>query len=188
MPIHLPPISRRRFLASTIAAAAAAALGRRGLAADDAVKIDPNRFALLSDTHLAADVKAKKGEVAMFDNFEKVRADVLAGTSRPAAVLVNGDLAYNVGTPGDYGVVVDALRPIRAAGAAGDLADELKRPLPRPQIAALEAQISIDHADHRQVGKVVALGDDLRADKNVDLVVRHPLDDRAHFGAGLGGV
>ena len=50
MPIQLPPISRRRFLAGSLAAGAGMLLPRR-LLADD-VPVDPNRFALLADTHV----------------------------------------------------------------------------------------------------------------------------------------
>src|SRR5688500_10462411 len=52
MPIHLPPISRRRFLAGSLAAAAATVIGRRGWAAASA-KIDASRVALWSATHLS---------------------------------------------------------------------------------------------------------------------------------------
>ena len=49
MPIYLPPISRRRFLAGSVATAAGLLLADRLLAAH--IPIDPHRFALLSDVH-----------------------------------------------------------------------------------------------------------------------------------------
>ena len=68
-----------------------------------------------------------------------------------------------------------------APGAPGDLRDLLEGALGRAQVAAFEAEIGIDHADQRQVGEMIALGDQLRADDHVD---------RACFGLGdeLGGL
>ncbi|HEX8911611.1 MAG TPA: metallophosphoesterase [Humisphaera sp.] len=118
MPITLPPISRRRFLASSLAAAAGGVLGRRAWADGGAGRrVDPNRFALISDTHVAADPKAANKGVTMFDTLTKVRADVLAfGETRPAFALVNGDLAFNEGKPADYRTFLDAVRPLQEAG------------------------------------------------------------------------
>ena len=53
MPIHLQPISRRQFLVRSLAGGAALALSPSLLAA--AKRTDPNSWALLADTHLAAD-------------------------------------------------------------------------------------------------------------------------------------
>jgi Icc protein len=131
VPIHLPPISRRRFLAGSLAAAAACAAGRRGWAADLAAAappgtgpagaLDPSRVAFLSDIHLSADRAKVNRDVCMFEHLEKARADVLAGGAAgggrlPGLAFVNGDLAFNAGLPGDYEVVVAALRPLREAG------------------------------------------------------------------------
>src|SRR5690349_15273546 len=75
MPITLPPlrslpaISRRRFLAGSLAAGAGLLLRRPLLAADETVQsvpVDPHRFALLSDTHIAADPKVAARGVNMF--------------------------------------------------------------------------------------------------------------------------
>ena len=51
MPISLPPIDRRGFLAGSAAAGASALLGRSAAAADR--KADPHRFALFADTHVS---------------------------------------------------------------------------------------------------------------------------------------
>ena len=60
------------------------------------------------------------------------------------------------------------------AGAARHLVQELIGALGRAQVAALEAEIGIDHADQGQHGEMVALGDDLGADQQVDLMLLHP--------------
>ncbi len=58
-----------------------------------------------------------------------------------------------------------------AAGAAGDLAQELEGALGGARVAVGEAEIGVDHADQRHVGEVVALGDELRADDDVGLAI-----------------
>jgi hypothetical protein len=75
-----------------------------------------------------------------------------------------------------------APRLVAAAGAAGDLLDLLEAALGRAQIAALQAEIGIDHADQRQIGEVIALGHQLRADDDVDLA---RLPSRDELGGAL---
>ena len=58
---------------------------------------------------------------------------------------------------------------VAAAGAAGDLLDLLEAALGGAQVAAGEAEVGIDHADQGEVGEVIALGDQLGADDDVDL-------------------
>ena len=66
---------------------------------------------------------------------------------------------------------------VAAAGAAGDLLDLLEAALGGAKIAAGEAEVGIDHADQRQVGEVIALGDQLRADHDVDRARLHRADE-----------
>ena len=70
------------------------------------------------------------------------------------------------------GLQQDAARCLSTAGAAGDLVEELDGALRRPQVAAGEAQVSVNDANQRQVRKVPAFGDDLRADDKIDLAGR----------------
>src|SRR4051812_17760807 len=117
MPITLPPISRRRFIAGSLAAAAGASLMSAEWlhgAADAAV--DPHRVALLSDTHIAADLAHVAREVNMAEHLRQVVAGVTALQRRPAHVLLNGDLAFNSGESADYAAGVKLLEPVRAAG------------------------------------------------------------------------
>src|SRR5688500_730328 len=80
MPVLLPSISRRRFLAWSASVAALA--GTRGWGAEaPAGAADPDRFALLSDTHVAGDRAAVLRGVNMADNFRLACADVLAVTT-----------------------------------------------------------------------------------------------------------
>jgi 3',5'-cyclic AMP phosphodiesterase CpdA len=111
MPIHLPPISRRQFLARSLAGGAALALSPSLLAA--AKRADPNSWALLADIHLAADRNLVARDINMTDHFTKVSAELLALPKRPAGVFIAGDCAYNRGQTGDYRHVADLLAPIR---------------------------------------------------------------------------
>src|SRR5690348_11458854 len=106
MPITLPPISRRRFLASTLASTALLALKGRLSAAEAGV----DHLALVSDTHIAADPSHVARGVNMAEHLRKVLAQILALPERPAAMLLNGDCAYNMGEAGDYATLVELLR------------------------------------------------------------------------------
>jgi Icc protein len=118
MPFTLPPLSRRGFLRGSFAAAAASCLGPlavRGLHAASS-QADPHRFALLSDTHIAADRSETARDTNMAANLEAVVRDVIARSERAGAVLVNGDCAFRDGQKGDYVVFTELLEPLRAAG------------------------------------------------------------------------
>jgi 3',5'-cyclic-AMP phosphodiesterase len=114
MPIHVPPISRRSFLAGSVGAAAA--LAGAGTLAAAGAPVDADRFALLSDTHVAADRTAMMRGVTVAHHLAKVVTEVAALSPRPAAALVNGDLALGVGEAGDYATLLDLIKPLREAG------------------------------------------------------------------------
>src|SRR3954469_15864977 len=116
MPITLPPLSRRRFLAGSLSAGAGLLLRTSWLGAADAPATDPHRFALLSDLHIAADPALVARGVNMFNNLKQACGEVIALEPRPAAVIVDGDLAYLKGLAEDYATVVGSLKPLREAG------------------------------------------------------------------------
>ena len=123
MPIHLPSISRRRFLRGAAATAGALALRPDWVLAETAQpNVDPNRLALLSDTHIDANITTVAREVNMWDHLQRVTREVLALSPRPAALLVNGDCAYSRGERGDYATIIKALSPIRERGIPAHLA------------------------------------------------------------------
>ena len=113
MPIHLPPLSRRRFLGRTLAAGAGLALAPELFAGPS--QTDPDSWALLSDTHLAGDRTLKARGINMTEHFESVSRELSALPKRPAGVFITGDFAFNSGQASDYAVVADLLRPIRQA-------------------------------------------------------------------------
>ncbi len=112
MPIHLPPISRRQFLARSLAAGAGLVLGPELLAASKLA--DPNSWALLSDTHLTADRALFARGINMTGHFQIVSRELVALPKRPAGMFITGDCAYSSGQKADYAVLADLLTPIRA--------------------------------------------------------------------------
>jgi 3',5'-cyclic-AMP phosphodiesterase len=114
MPIYLPAISRRNFLATTATAATAALVAPSLFAAER--KTDADTWALLSDIHIAADPTKTARNTNMTDNLKTAREEILNWPSRPAGVLVNGDLAFNSGEVADYKAVAKILDPLRKDG------------------------------------------------------------------------
>jgi Icc protein len=112
MPIHLPPISRRRFLLRSLAGGAALAFSPSLFAAGK--RTDPNSWALLSDIHLAADRSFMARGINMTDHFTEVSRELLALPKCPAGVFITGDCAYNSGQAKDYALIAELLEPIRA--------------------------------------------------------------------------
>ncbi len=113
MPIHLPPISRRQFLARSLTASAGLLLSPNLFAASR--KVDENTWALFSDTHVAADPAHIARTVNMTANLKAVAKEVIDLPKRPAAVLISGDLAFNHGEKGDYENFTSLLAPLRKA-------------------------------------------------------------------------
>jgi Icc protein len=113
MPLHLNTVSRRDFLLRT-AAAGASLLTIPSLRAA-ASKADPDRWALLSDTHIAADPAATKLSVNMAAHLRASIAEVLALSTPPQGMLINGDCALDQGLAADYATFGDLLQPVAAA-------------------------------------------------------------------------
>jgi len=155
MPIHLPPISRRRFLGRAFAAAGALTLNRDVFG--QAGTQDPRSWALLSDTHLSADRALISRGINMTDHFKQISGEVLRLAAAPAGVMITGDCAYNSGELTDYASFGDLLTPLRKAGMPVHLTlgnhdhrehfwqsfkeeKEANRPLPDRQMGLLRAQ------------------------------------------------
>ncbi len=111
MAITLMPLSRRRFLQSTLA------LGAGVLISDAWGQEKPaearERFVLFSDTHIAADPKRIERGANMTDNLTAaVAAAFIIGKTKPAALFINGDLALKDGQPDDYKQLLATLKPV----------------------------------------------------------------------------
>ena len=113
MPIHLPPISRRRFLSRSVIAGAGLMFTRPLWGASKSV--DKHCWALFSDLHIAADRKHMARGSNMTDNLNAASGEVMSLTKRPAGVLISGDCAFNSGEMEDYATLTSLLRPMREA-------------------------------------------------------------------------
>src|SRR5262252_3196926 len=100
MPVYLPPISRRGFLRRSLAAGAGLVFAPELFAASR--KTDADSWALLADTHLAADRAALGRGINMAEHFTTVSRELCSLSNRPAGVFVVGDCAFNSGEAGDY--------------------------------------------------------------------------------------
>ena len=114
MPIHTPPINRRRFLAGTLAAGSGLLLPRRLLAEETAT--DPNLWVLMADIHIPADREKSNDGVQPVKNLELAIEQILALAPRPAGVIVAGDLPFLYGEAGDYAMLGKLIQPLTAAG------------------------------------------------------------------------
>ena len=114
MPIHLPPISRRRFLGGTLTAAVGIAIDPGLLAA--ALDRGASSWALLSDPHLAANRALISRGINMTSHLKQVVQELLQLPNLTTGVMITGDCAYNSGELADYSLLVDLLSPLRQAG------------------------------------------------------------------------
>ena len=113
MPITLPQLSRREFLKRAALAGAGAVLVP-GCASLAGKLRDKNTFAFFSDAHVAADAALKNSGVNMADNLAACVRELTAWPVKPAAVIVNGDLAFKTGLPEDYAMFGKLFEPVRA--------------------------------------------------------------------------
>jgi predicted phosphodiesterase len=114
MPVSLPQLSRREFLRRAALAGAAVALAPSSQAGLFGKSRDKHTFFFLSDTHIAANPAEVYLNVNMTDHLAAVSHELAAWPVKPAAVIVNGDLAYLSGKPEDYKQFARAIMPIRA--------------------------------------------------------------------------
>ncbi len=118
MPVTLPQLTRREFLKR--AALAGVGLGFVELAPPKCQaglfgkSRDKHTFAFFSDTHIAADATLRHSDVNMADNLAACVRELAAWPVKPAAVIVNGDLAFQSGRPGDYATFGKWIEPVRA--------------------------------------------------------------------------
>lgn len=114
MPVTLPQLSRREFLKRAAMAGTVAAFAPSCYAGLLGKSRDRRTFAFFSDTHIAADTAAMTRKVNMADNFAACVRELAAWPEKPAAVIVNGDLALKEGLAGDYATFGKLVEPLRA--------------------------------------------------------------------------
>lgn len=105
MPVHLT--SRRQFIIQLGAAMALSQLPAEG------AEVDEGLIAILNDTHIGAQQAA---EAAIPTNLRSTIEWLLALPKRPAAVIINGDLALKDGRRGDYERFAKLIAPLQTAG------------------------------------------------------------------------
>jgi len=120
MPVTLPPISRRQFIAGSVATGIGWFATANAYAAES--KIDPHRFALMADTHISGKRDKVVREANMYTNFQRASQEILELEQLPSATFINGDCALLTGEDKDYSTLVELLQPIRKAGMAVHLA------------------------------------------------------------------
>ncbi len=113
MPFILPALSRRRFLATS--AAAAASLAARSWAAE---ADKPSFIALLGDTHIAADRAKILREVNMAAHLEEVVQQIIKAREPQTFAILHGDAAMLKGEAGDYKTLGQLLAPLGQATIA----------------------------------------------------------------------
>ncbi len=106
MPIHLS--SRRHFLGQLGGAAILTQV-----AASPTAEVDDGLIAVLNDTHIGAQ---QSPTAAIQMNLGKTIDWLLALPKRPAAVVINGDLALKDGQRGDYERFATLIAPLQRAG------------------------------------------------------------------------
>ena len=114
MPLDLPPLNRRRFLAGTIAAGAWLLLSRRILALEP--KADPNCVVLLADTHICEKRNQERHGVKTVEHLEQTVREILALKPRPSGAFFAGDIAFLKGMHDDYAMFGELVKPLRKAG------------------------------------------------------------------------
>lgn len=108
MPVSLPARNRRQFL-KTFGAVIVSLPVARTLADE----VDEDLIAILNDVHIGE----KQPAGSPVPLHLKTTVDwLLALPKRPAAVLINGDLALKDGQPGDYEFFARLIQPLRDAG------------------------------------------------------------------------
>ena len=129
MPITLSPITRRNFIRGSLAFTGGVWIKSNVVAKQPT--FDPNRVALLADTHISDDpkrsypgtkwpgtpVKEEDHEwVNMADCLTQSAREVIALNPRPANLIINGDCALSRGTEAEYKEFLRLVEPIRTAG------------------------------------------------------------------------
>ncbi len=115
MSISLPPINRRHFLAGSLAAGTGLLTVGELSAAN--VSVDPNRYLLMTDTHVHSDPDKLGGkeQTNMFQNLLDVSTQTAALNPRPAAVIMHGDEGFLYGMQAEYVTLAKGLAPIDEA-------------------------------------------------------------------------
>ncbi|MEM9282808.1 MAG: metallophosphoesterase [Verrucomicrobiota bacterium] len=111
MPIHLDPLSRRRFVGNSLTLSLAGLTDWRAQAAET------SSWALLADTHIVAATEPQEIRgINMAKHLKQVVKELLAESDSLSGVIINGDCALDDGQPGDYAALAEILLPVVESG------------------------------------------------------------------------
>jgi 3',5'-cyclic AMP phosphodiesterase CpdA len=111
MPLHLTPLATRRHFLGQLGAAVALSTHQGPLFAAGAT--DEDLIAILNDTHIGAQQKA---DANIPRHLGETVDWLLKLEKKPAAILINGDLALRDGQAADYERFAKLIAPLREAG------------------------------------------------------------------------
>lgn len=109
MPIHLPGQNRRQFLHTV--GAGLLVCSSKAFAAESSETEDDLVY-LLNDTHIG---EKQPADSPVPSHLRQVIEELVQRERKPAAVMINGDLALKDGQPGDYRHLARLLKPLRKA-------------------------------------------------------------------------
>lgn len=124
MPIHLASPNRRRFLQA--AGASVLMYGSKATAAETD-NAETDLVYLLNDTHIG---EKHPENSAIPSHLRQVVTHLVNRPTKPACVLINGDLALKDGQPGDYQHFAKLVHPLRTA--------------------AIDTHLTLGNHDHRE--------------------------------------
>jgi 3',5'-cyclic-AMP phosphodiesterase len=99
MPIYVPPISRRQFLAGVLAAGASLPHWSFGDELDSSGSTRSPRYLFISDVHVGAHMKDEKHHVQPAIEYSRAIDQILALKERPRHIIAAGDYAISRGNP-----------------------------------------------------------------------------------------
>jgi len=111
MPLELGILNRRRFLAG-MAGAGASWLGRGASHAAEAMAAPGGTWALLSDTHIPAELGERHRGCCMAENAGRIVTEILSRDAGTAGVIVSGDCARLYGHAEDYRNFAGLIEPL----------------------------------------------------------------------------
>jgi len=113
MPVHLPQLTRREFLKRAALAGAAAAFTPEIHAGIFGKPRDKQAVDFFSDVHISADAAKINLGANMTEQFTSCIGELAAWRVKPAAVIINGDLAFQRALPEDYAQFGKLIEPAR---------------------------------------------------------------------------